>query len=50
MKTCSSATRLMRDQTHGGEAVDATEAAQRTNRLGVGRQLADGLDVLIERA
>ena len=38
------------DETHGGEGVDATEAAQRADRLGVGGQLADGLDVLLERA
>jgi hypothetical protein len=39
-----------RDEAHGGDGVDATEAAQRADRLGVCGQLAGGLDLLFEPA
>ena len=38
----------LRDQPHGGEGVDAAKAAQRRDRFGIGRLLAELFDALLE--
>jgi hypothetical protein len=40
----------LRHESHGGEGVDAAEAAQGPDRLGVGGLLARCFDVLLEPA